>query len=125
MFGSLISSIGDKKDALEFKLALYIVLGIVAIVVISLLLDSIRRFIRGLDTAALGALLLWIGHKASEIKIISIVSNLLYLIGGTLFAVGLLVFIVLTLFKRRRAKKIVRQAQAQQAQQAQQAEKTE
>ena len=105
MVGAMADSLIDKKDALEFKFAVYIVLGIIAIVVINLLLDGIRKAIRGLDTAALGALLLWIGHKTSGVIVISAISGLLYLIGGTLVATGLVVFILLKLFRRKRAKR--------------------
>ncbi len=110
MFGTLVSSFTEKKDALEFKIMLYIILGIIAIVVVSLLIDGIRRYIRGLDTAALGALLIWVGYQASKIKIISVVTNLLYLIGGTLLAVGLLVFILLKIIRRKRVRKRAEQA---------------
>lgn len=110
MFGTLASSFTEKKDALEFRIMLYIILGIIAIVVVSLLIDGIRRYIRGLDTAALGALLIWVGYQASKIKVISVVTNLLYLIGGTLLAVGLLVFILLKIIRRKRVRKRAEQA---------------
>ena len=51
MFGSLT----EKASSFEAKLALYIVAGVVALVIVNLLLDGIRKYIRGLDTAALGA----------------------------------------------------------------------
>lgn len=125
MFETLAGSLADKRDALEAKLMLYIVLGIIAIVVVSLLLDGIRRYIRGLDTAALGALLIWAGYQASKIKIISVVTNLLYLIGGTLVAVGLLAFILLKIIRRKRARKRAEQAGPPKVQEAEKAEKIE
>lgn len=125
MFEALAGSLADKKDALEFRLTLYIVLGIVAIVVVSLLIDGIRKYIRGLDTAALGALLIWIGYQASKIKVISVVTNLLYLIGGTLVAAGLLVFILLKIIRRKRARKRARNAGPPQVEQTEKIEKVE
>ena len=110
MFGSLLATIGEKKDALEFKVTLYIIIGIVAIVVIRVLIDGIRKYIRGLDTAALGALFLWLGHWAAGVKVVSVVSKLLYIVGGTLFGVGLLVFVILQLIKRGRKKRIANKA---------------
>ena len=89
----------------ESRLALYIVGGVLALVIINLLLDGIRRYIRGLDSAALGALLIFLGYKASELKLVSVLTNLLYLIGGTLFAVGILVFVLMMIIKRKRAVK--------------------
>ena len=99
MFGSLT----EKASSFEAKLALYIVAGVVALVIVNLLLDGIRKYIRGLDTAALGALLIFVGYKAAEIKLVSVLSNLLYLVGGTLFTSGILIFIIKTIVKRKRA----------------------
>ncbi len=75
MFGSLTSTVAAKAGALETKLILYIVLGIVAIVILNLLLDGVRKYIRGLDTAALGALFIWLGYKASEMALVNVLSN--------------------------------------------------
>ncbi len=101
MFGSLAATAGS----FESRLALYIVGGVIALVIINLLLDGIRRYIRGLDSAALGALLIFLGYKASELKLVSVLANLLYLVGGTLFAVGVLVFVLMMIIKRKRAVK--------------------
>lgn len=101
MFGSLAATAGS----FETKLALYIVGGVIALVIINLLLDGIRRYIRGLDSAALGALLIFLGYKASELKLVSVLTNLLYLIGGTLFAVGILVFVLMMIIKGKRSAK--------------------
>ena len=98
----MIESLLGQKGSLEFKLVLFIIGLIVALVIVNLLLDGIRRYIRGLDTAALGGIILWLGYKASSISFISLVTNLLYLIGGTLCAVGLLVFILSKMFGRKR-----------------------
>ena len=99
MFGSLT----EKASSLETKLALYIVAGVIALVIVNLLLDGIRKYIRGLDTAALGALLIFVGYKAAELKLVSVLSNLLYLVGGTLFITGILIFVIKTIIKRKRA----------------------
>ena len=98
MFGSL----AEKAGSFETKLALYIVAGVIALVIVNLLLDGIRRYIRGLDTAGLGAILIFLGYKASEIKLVSVLSNLLYLVGGTLFVSGIIVFIIMLMIKRKR-----------------------
>ena len=105
MFESLLAAVGEKSDPHELKLALYIVIGIVVLVILNTLIDGIRRHIRGLDTAALGALFIFLGYKAAGVKVVSILANLLYLVGGTLVAVGLLLFIILKLFRRDRKKK--------------------
>ena len=105
MFGSLVSTMSGKAGAFESKLMLYIIGSVLALVIINLLLDGIRKFIRGLDTAALGALLIWIGHKASTLSLVSVLTNLLYLIGGTLFISGVLIFIIMTMIKHKRAVK--------------------
>ena len=99
MFGSLT----EKASSLETKLALYIVAGVIVLVIVNLLLDGIRKYIRGLDTAALGALLIFLGYKAAELKLVSVLSNLLYLVGGTLFITGILIFVIKTIIKRKRA----------------------
>ena len=99
MFGSIT----EKASSLETKLALYIIAGVIALVIVNLLLDGIRRYIRGLDTAALGALLIFVGYKAAELKLVSVLSNLLYLVGGTLFITGILIFVIKTIIKRKRA----------------------
>jgi len=101
MFGSAAA----KASAFESKLILYIVLGVLALVIINLLLDGIRRYIRGLDTAGLGAIFIFLGYKASGFKMVSALTNLLYLVGGTLFASGILIFVLMLLFRRRRSAK--------------------
>jgi membrane protein implicated in regulation of membrane protease activity len=107
MSGNLVSSLSGPKDSLEFKLILYIILGVVALVIIHVLIDGIRRYIIGLDSAVLGGLLVWLGIKAQDIAVISVVSNLLYLIGGTLLASGLVVFVLVKIFRHgRKAKEI-------------------
>lgn len=115
MSASLFNILGDNRDALEFKVGLYIVLGVVAIVIVSLLLDRIRRVIRGLDTAALGVLLLWLGHKAAELKVVSAVSMLLNLIGGTLLGTGLIVFVIIMLIRHKRNLKAKERAKEEKA----------
>ena len=105
MFGSLGEALGAKAGAFESKLVLYIIIGVAAIVIVNLLLDGVRKFIRGLDTAALGALLIFLGYKASEVKLVSVLSHLLYLIGGTLLVLGILIFVIMRLIKSKRKAK--------------------
>lgn len=92
-------------ERLEFKVALYIIAGVVAIAIVSLLLDGIKKAIRGLDIAALGALFVYVGYRVSQIRFSGIVSSILYLVGGTLVVVGILAFVLLKLFKRSRVRK--------------------
>ena len=99
MFGALTA----KASAFETKLMLYIVLGVAALVIVNLLLDGVRKFIRGLDTAALGALFIFLGYKASGFQLVNVLTNLLYLVGGTLFIAGIIVFIIMMMIKRKRA----------------------
>ena len=101
MFGSLAA----KAGSFETKLTLYIIIGVIAIVIVNLLLEGVKKYIRGLDTAALGALLIFLGYKASEFELVRVLSNLLYLIGGTLFASGILIFVIMTMIKHKRAVK--------------------
>ena len=105
---NLISYVGNSQKGLEFKLMLYIILGLVVLVVVSLLLDGIRKAIRGLDIAALGALIAWCGYQASNMAMVSVLSGLLYLVGGTLFALGLIAFVFLKIYRHKRN---VRQAE--------------
>ena len=101
----MIGSLSAKASAFESKLMLYIILGVVALVIVNLLLDGVRKFIRGLDTAALGALLIFLGYKASGFQLVNVLTNLLYLVGGTLLATGILVFVIMRLIKRKRKAK--------------------
>ena len=100
MFGSLVGALAG--DGFKGKLILYIILGITAVVIISVLLDGIKKYIRGLDTAALGGLLIWLGYEANKIALVRTLSDLLYLVGGTLVVVGLIVFIIIRMIKGKR-----------------------
>ena len=103
MFGSLGNAVAAKAGALETKLALYIVGGIIALVIVNLLLDGIRRYIRGLDTAALGGIMLWLGYESSKLALVNVLTNLLYLIGGTLCVTGLIVFVISMVVRSKRS----------------------
>ena len=105
MFGDLVSSIGDKADALRTKLILYIIVGIIVIVIVSVLLEGVRKVIRGLDTAALGALFFWLATKLDNVPVVAELARYLYAAGATLFIVGILVFIITKLFGRRRRRR--------------------
>ena len=63
--------LNQHASAFETKLMMYIVIGVVVLVIVNLLLDPIRKYIRGLDTAALGALFIFLGYKASEFELVS------------------------------------------------------
>lgn len=102
MLSSFLGKASASANSLESKLTLYIVAGIVILVIINLLLDSVRKYIRGLDTAALGALFLWLGYESTKLNLISALANLLFLVGGTLLAMGILIFVIIRLIKRSR-----------------------
>ena len=110
---ALTETLNGNIESFTTKMAFYLIAGIVIIVIVSLLLDGIRRYIRGLDTAALGALFLWLGYKLSKHVIFQLVSTILLISGGTLFATGLLVFIIMRLFRRKRAVKSSMRAASQ------------
>jgi cell division protein FtsN len=102
MLSSFLGKASASANSLESKLMLYIVAGIVILVVINLLLDSVRKYIRGLDTAALGVLFLWLGYESTKLNLISALANLLFLVGGTLLAMGIIIFVIIRLIKRSR-----------------------
>ena len=103
MFGSLFSNIGASAGSLESKLFMYVVAGVAALVIINLLLDGIRKYIRGLDTAALGGLFIWLGYKSAKLSLVNVLSHLLYLIGATLLIMGLIIFIIMMMIRRKRS----------------------
>ena len=103
MFGSLFSNVGASAGSLESKLFMYVVAGVAALVIINLLLDGIRKYIRGLDTAALGGLFIWLGYKSAQLSLVSVLSHLLYLIGATLLIMGLIIFIIMMMIRRKRS----------------------
>ncbi len=106
MFGELIDLFRDNPEIFRSKLLLYVIAGIVAIVLLSLILDKVRKYIRGLDTAAIGALVFWLGYKASQLPAVPKgVAEIIVLAGAVLFIVGLLVFIFKVVFKRKRRHK--------------------
>lgn len=129
LYGSIFTSIGEVFGDIKTKFIVYTILGIIVIVIISLLLDGVRKYIRGLDTAALGALLLFVGYKTYSIPLISTVAKLL-LVGGTLFVVGILVFVIFRLIKRKHNERVRNKIQQEQfeknqAQAQEQQKKTE
>ena len=123
MFRSLVGPLAGGIDATKSKLILYIVAGIVALVIVSLLLDGIRKFIRGLDTAALGALFIWLGYEANKFALVKNLSDLLYLVGGTLVVTGLLVFIIIRLIRGKRKARDAYKAKHQELEREQKAQK--
>ena len=94
MFGDIIDLFRDNPEIFKSKLLLYVIAGIIAIVLLSLILDKIRKYIRGLDTAAIGALVFWLGYKVSQLAVPKGVAEIMVLAGATLIIVGLLVFIL-------------------------------
>ena len=106
MFGEIIDLFRDNPEIFRSKILLYVIAGIVAIVILSLILDRVRKYIRGLDTAAIGALVFWLGYKVSQLPAVPKgVAEIIILTGAILFIVGLLVFIFKVVFKRKRRHK--------------------
>ena len=95
MLSSFLGKASASANSLESKLMLYIIAGIVILVIINLLLDSVRK-------SALGVLFLWLGYESTKLNLISALANLLFLVGGTLLAMGILIFVILRLIKRSR-----------------------
>ena len=104
MFGDIIDLFRENPEIFKSKLLLYVIAGIIAIVLLSLILDKIRKYIRGLDTAAIGALVFWLGYKVSQLAVPKGVAEIMVLAGTTLIIVGLLVFIFKVVFKRKKNK---------------------
>ena len=102
MLGSLVSSFAGRADGFKGKMILYIIAGIVILVIVSALLDGIKKYIRGLDTAALGAILIWLGYESNKLALVKSLSDLLYLVGGTLVVAGLLLFIIIKIIRGKR-----------------------
>ena len=104
MFGDIIDLFRENPEIFKSKLLLYVIAGIIAIVLLSLILDKVRKYIRGLDTAAIGALVFWLGYKVSQLAVPKGVAEIMVLAGTTLIIVGLLVFIFKVVFKRKKNK---------------------
>ncbi len=104
MFGDIIDLFRENPEIFKSKLLLYVIAGIIAIVLLSLILDKVRKYIRGLDTAAIGALVFWLGYKVSQLAVPKGVAEIMVLAGATLIIVGLLVFIFKVVFKRKKNK---------------------
>lgn len=105
MFGELIDLFRDNPAIFKSKIVLYVIVGVIAVVVLSLLLDGVRKYIRGLDTAAIGALVFWLGYKLSQLPVPKGFAQIVVLAGAVLIIVGLLVFIFKVVFKRKRKRK--------------------
>ncbi len=102
MFRTTLNLVGTKTDSLEFKHMVFIVLVVIGLVILSLILDSIRRVIRGLDITALGALFLWAGYEAAGMDVVDVISGILLLVGGTLVVSGLIVFVMIKVYRHKR-----------------------
>lgn len=106
MFGELIDLFRENPEIFKSKLVLYVIIGVFAIVILNLLLDRVRKYIRGLDTAAIGALVFWLGYKLSQVPMVPKgVAEIVVLTGAVFFLIGLLVFIFKVVFKRKRKRK--------------------
>ena len=109
----MLNPLSAAADGTKTKVILFIVAGIVLIVLIGLLIDGIRKYIRGLDTAALGGLLLWLGYKNSENAATQSLSELMYIVGATLLVTGLLVFIIIKIIRHKHKQKLIQRTQSE------------
>lgn len=107
MFGSLISSLTENLDGFRTKAVLYLIAGVAVIVILSVLLDGVRKYIRGLDTAALGALFIWLGYEAAQYSLTKGAAIYMLAAGGTMAVLGILIFIISRSFRRSRKRKAV------------------
>ena len=101
MVASIAGSMAGITQSLETKLTLYIVIFIVAVVIVNNLIDGIRSYIRGLDSAVLGGIFLYLAHRASDVALVKPLTGLLTLIGATLVITGLVIFIVTRAIKAK------------------------
>lgn len=101
----------NRVEEFPMQWYVYIVLLIVAVVLIGALLDGVRNMIKGLDTSLLGGLLVWIGYKVKDVPDAAGASTLIYVIGGTLIASGILVFILTRMYRHKRHVRIVQRAE--------------
>lgn len=95
----------DSWDTFKMQLfiGLLIVVGIVLI--LSVCPSVVRSFIRGLDVAAVGGVLVWLGTRVPEILFIDDMELPLVGVGVALIVLGLFIFIVAKVMGgRRRAK---------------------
>lgn len=107
----VVNLLVNRVEDFPMQWYVYIVLLIVAVVLIGALLDGVRNMIKGLDTSLLGGLLVWIGYKVKDVPDAAGASTLIYVIGGTLIASGILVFILTRLYRHKRHVRIVQRAE--------------
>ena len=101
MFDSILGALSSEVMAFKIQVIVFVILGTIALVLLGLLLDLIKKYIRGLDTAALGIILIIVG-KIAESRVVKGVSELLYLIGGTLIVSGIILFIIIKSIRHKR-----------------------
>ena len=94
MFGSLIDSLTDGLDSFKTKAILYIVLAVFVLVILSVLLDGIRKYIRGLDTAVFGGLVIWLAYEANQYSLTKSAAVYIFAAGGALLVSGIIVFMI-------------------------------
>lgn len=107
----VVNLLVNRVEEFPMQWYVYIVLLIVAVVLIGALLDGVRNMIKGLDTSILGGLLIWIGYKVKDVPDAAGASTLIYVIGGTLIASGILVFILTRVYRHKRHVRIVQRAE--------------
>ena len=107
----VVNLLVNRVEEFPMQWYVYIVLLIGAVVLIGALLDGVRNMIKGLDTSILGGLLIWIGYKVKDVPDAAGASTLIYVIGGTLIASGILVFILTRVYRHKRHVRIVQRAE--------------
>lgn len=101
-FDTILGALSSEVMALKIQVIVFVVLGTVALVLLSLLLDLVKKYIRGLDTALLGGILILAAKIAADHNVIKAVTDLLYLIAGTLIVTGIIIFIISLSVRRKR-----------------------
>ena len=107
----ILKFFGSLTNDLKTRIILYIIIGVIVLVLLGLLLDGIRHVVKGLDTALVGALVLWLGTKAGKAPVIGELSPYLSAAGWTLIAAGIIVFICTRVHRHRRRKKAEKKAE--------------
>ncbi len=84
----------DNWDAFKMQLLVGLVIIVALIVLLSVLPSVVRNFIRGLDVAVVGGVLVWLGMRTPEIIFVTEMELPLIITGIVLIVLGIFIFIV-------------------------------
>lgn len=84
----------DAWDAFKMKMLIWLLIIVGLFILISLCSQAIKRIIRGLDIAAVGGLLVWLGTKVPDIVFVRDLEKTLMMIGIGLLVFGLAIFVI-------------------------------